>query len=198
MNIAVSVNKKYVRYLYVMLLSLLDTNSDHKLVIYVFHRDLEKKDREMLLTLARGYHVQITFLSVNMKEFGRLPSSEKFPLEAYYRLTVTELLPQDITKVLYMDVDIIVRSSLKDLYSINIEDKVAAVCCDMFRPALDNKRREQFKRTDGDNRYFNSGVMLFNLRRLRQEYSLEVFMEAARELQYDLQYADQEILNFLL
>ena len=47
-------------------------------------------------------------------------------------------------------------------------------------------------------RYFNAGVMLWNVDRLREEYSFERFMDAAGELGFDLQYADQEILNYLL
>ncbi len=197
MNVVVSSNSKYVRYLYIMLLSLFESTSAESIQVYVLERDFTVKDRELLKDLSVSYGSKIMFLDVDEKRFYNLPTSEKFPLEAYFRLLLVELLPEEIDKALYLDVDIIVRGDLSELYAINIDEFIAAVCYDMYRPILDKKKKDMFRRNE-DLSYFNSGVMLLNVNKFKKEFSFDSFMDAARELGYDLQFADQEILNYIL
>ena len=197
MNIVVAANSKYKRYLYVMLLSLFKNNADEKISVYVMQRDFSEQDKQDILDLADQYHQAVFFVFVDQNRFDRLPVSEKFTLETYFRLIMSQLLPSDIKKVLYLDVDIIIRGSIRDLYDTDITEYVAAVCLDVDNPVLIEKKRELFHRSD-DMRYFNAGVMLWNMERLRASYRFDDFLRAAEELGYELQFADQEILNYLL
>ena len=179
MNVIVSANSKYMRYLYVM------------------QRDFTDGDKESISILTKKYGQKVEFLFVDEKRFKGLPTNEKFSLETYFRLMMTEILPLDVEKVLYLDVDIIVRKKLRDFYTTDIDNYIAAVCQDADHPTLTNAKERLFHRS-GDMRYFNAGVMLWNVKRLRENYSFQRFLDAAGDLGFQLQCADQEILNYLL
>lgn len=197
MNIIVAANSKYKRYLYVMLLSLFKNNRGEEISVYVMQRDFSEKDKQDILDVANQYNQTIVFIFVDENRFDKLPVSDKFSLETYFRLIMSQLLPMDIKKVLYLDVDIIIRGSIRNLYNTDISEYIAAVCQDTYNPVLVEKKRKLFHRSD-DMRYFNAGVMLWNMEQLRKRYSFDDFMKAAKELGYELQFADQEILNYLL
>ena len=197
MNIIVSANSKYVRYLYVMLLSLLENNKGENISVYVMQCDFTEKDKSTIAELVYVYGQNIKYLFVDVKQFIALPTSEKFSYETYFRLIMAELLPKNVRKILYLDVDIIVRGNLKQLYTNNIDKFIAGVCQDTDHPILEEDKQKLFQR-EGDLRYFNAGVMLWNVERLRQEFDFHRFLDAAKKLGYHLQYADQEILNYLL
>lgn len=197
MNIVVSSNSKYVRYLYVMLTSLFENNKNERIVVYVLQADFSEKEKEALSELVLKYSQIIHFIFIDTMKFRDFPVSKKFSVEAYFRLMISEVLPKDLDRILYLDVDIIVRDSIKAFYDTDIKNHIAAVCPDGDHPKLEKNKIELFGRKD-DFRYFNSGVMLFNLSKLRKEYSFDVFFEAAKRLGFNLQFADQEVLNYLL
>ena len=186
-----------MRYLYVMLTSLFENNQGEDITIYVMQRDFSDGDKENISNLMKKYGQKIEFLFVDEKRFKGLPTNEKFSLETYFRLMMTEILPLDVEKVLYLDVDIIVRKNLREFYTTDIDNYIAAVCQDADHPTLTNAKERLFHRS-GDMRYFNAGVMLWNVKRLRENYSFQRFLDAAADLGYQLQCADQEILNYLL
>lgn len=65
---------------------------------------------------------------------------------------------ENLDKVLYLDSDIIVQKDLTDLYETNICDYYLASCLDALATSVSY-----------DNRYFNSGVMLLNLEKMRKD-----------------------------
>ena len=197
MNIIVSANSKYMRYLYVMLTSLFENNREADIFIYIMQRDFTNYDKKCITELTYSFQNEVFFLFVDEKRLAGLPVTDKFSLETYFRLIMGDILPESIDKILYLDVDIIIRDDISDFYNIDITDHIAGVCLDTDHPVLDPVKRKLFDRKE-DLRYFNAGVMLWNIKRLRKEYSLESFLSAAKKLGYSLQFADQEILNFLL
>lgn len=197
MNIIVSANSKYMRYLYVMLLSLFENNDDESITVYVMQKDFSETDKKTIELLASGYRNTVVFLDIEESVFSGFPVSAKFSVETYFRLLMPELLPDSIDKILYLDVDVIIRGKIKPFYCTDLEDKIAAVCRDADHPVLEDNKIILFKR-EKDFRYFNAGVALYNVPLLKERYSFKIFKKAAEELGFQLQFADQEILNYLL
>jgi len=197
MNIVVSANSKYMRYLYIMLLSLYENNKGEEIAVYVLQRDFSQEDKNNIVKLTADFGQKVEFVFIDERQFQGLPISEKFSLETYFRLMMAEVLPTYIEKVLYLDVDIIVRGNIREFYETDLKDYIAAVCLDGHNPVLVDSKRKLFQR-DKDMRYFNAGVMLWNLNRFRRDYCFKQFMDAAKELGFELQFVDQEILNYLL
>lgn len=197
-NICVSVNSKYVRYLYVMLNSLFISNSKENICVYVLQRDLTREDKQLLTELADRYGQQICFVDVDVSPFERLPTTQRYSAEIYFRLLIPELLPEEVTRVLYLDVDIIVCASLRELYLTDLENCLFAVCEDMDLKGTDYIQRSKlFNRCADFGKYFNSGVMLWNITEVRKHYSFQDFMRVANEHRNELYWPDQDLLNYM-
>lgn len=84
----------------------------------------------------------------------------------YTRLYIAEILPQ-IDKVIYLDDDIIIQHDLAELYEVNVEDYYCAASRDMIgegsSPSFLEKLHSMLPY------YFNAGVMVLNLRKIRED-----------------------------
>lgn len=194
-NVCASANSKYVRYLYIMLLSLMENNKKHDLTIYVLTRDFSDSDRDILKKLAYTYDQNINIVDIDESDFKNFPETQKLTLEAYFRLEIIDRLPQTLDRIIYFDVDMIIRGDIGDLYATPLENYYFGACLDMIAYELMPKHRELFGRYD-DLRYFNSGMMIWNLDEMRGKISFKDFYAAAVELNFDLPLADQDILNY--
>lgn len=75
-----------------------------------------------------------------------------------------EMLPENVDKALMLETDMIVNGSLGDLYDTNIDDYYIA--------ATDDMQSRWYKKKLGMSEksvYFNSGVMLLNLKKIREQ-----------------------------
>lgn len=194
--VCVAANSKYVRYLYVMLYSLLINNKDISLHIIVMQRDFLEEDICHLKTLVEDYGQKITFSKINEEDFAMMPTTFRYSLETYFRFKIPEIVPVNVSRILYLDVDIIVNGSIKELLEIDVTGYYFAACRDMMEPDLIPSKQKLFNRNK-DLRYFNAGVMIWNLEEIRDKVMFKDFIHAGEELHYDLACVDQDILNYL-
>jgi len=105
---------------------------------------------------------------------------------ALLKFLIPEMLI-DIEKVIYIDGDIIAKKSLDDLYNTDITDYYAAVAaesgCIYYKHEIAQKVEK----------YFNSGVMLLNLSKLRREEIAEKLINRKNDLVDYLM--DQNVFN---
>lgn len=140
-----------------------------------------------------------TFLFDDSKFFV---SNTVYAVEAYYRMFSPWLLP-DYDKAIVMDSDIIINGDLSDLYDISLEGKLAAAVKDFVYQGFLNENLnndiEYATETIGLENpydYVNTGVLLLNLKELRNQFSLNYLVELATTKKFRIQ--EQDILNFLL
>lgn len=202
MNIALSFNKKYIKYAIVMMTSVCINNTDN-IDFYILHSELDGDDYELICNSIRKYDAQAFLLPVDMKECQeKLPVSDFWSYEIYYRLLLTELLPQSVDRILYLDVDIIVHGSLEELYNIDFEGMDLCVCDDCngtlrIEDMSDYQQKIFAESIENGYRYFNSGVMLLNIIELKKRISFATYLDAIKELNYEISAPDQDILNYV-
>lgn len=200
MNIALSLNSKYVRYAYVMLTSLLENNAkDLELYIYFLHSELTEEERKCLGQLVESHGGQSTFLCVNKERFPKnCPVTEWWSLEAYYRLLLPELLPEETERILYLDVDIIVNKSVEDLFHMDFEDALLCACEDSNKAPFSDRRDIIFEKQIQEGfTYFCSGVLLMNIKKLKENYCFDDYMKLADFINYGMVAPDQDLLNLM-
>lgn len=199
MNIVIAINQKYIRYAYVMLTSLL-SNNPISTDVYILHHDLLASDEETFAPLARRYPVAFHFIYVpdNLLPSEDVLSTSSWGIEAYFRLAITDLLPLEVTRALYLDTDMIVHHSIAELYNVDFAGNVIAACKEYTStPPFHNYRDELFAPIfDHDFYYFNSGMILYNMEELRPAHSFATYMKMAQALDYKIQYPDQDLLNY--
>lgn len=200
MNIAVALNQKYFYYTYVMLTSLFENNKDSSVRVFVLHSDLDDESISAFSDLAAQYKGEVQAILIDRTFFPKdLPFNEQWSLEMYYRLMLPDILPHDVDRILYIDVDTIVNQSIREFYETDFEEKYFVVCRDIPAEKLNDIRRQETFRFlfEQGNYYFNSGVMLWNIQALRGKYHLRDYLETAKALEGKLVAPDQDILNYV-
>lgn len=199
MNIAIAINHTYVRYSYVMLTSLL-LNNDRPIHVYVLYRDLTLDDKTVFSTLSDQYDVTFHFCYVrdDLLPSPEVMASNSWGIETYFRLSISDLLPKELDRALYIDSDMIINASLDEFYFCELGDKKIAACNDYISTAPFGDYRDKLFSSviSKDFVYFNAGLTLFSLDALRSDYNFAAYMETARQLNYQIQFPDQDLLNY--
>jgi lipopolysaccharide biosynthesis glycosyltransferase len=120
---------------------------------------------------------------------------EHVSIATYFRLMLPTILPQSITKVLYIDGDIICVDSLDELWNIPLDGIAAAAAPDMRCNDIRNLNRLSLDRSD---EYLNAGVMLINLDWWRQNDVQNKAIRFISKNQNVCLYHDQDALNVVL
>lgn len=162
--------------------------------IYILHEGLNNYSKEQILKL-KDNNFEIEFVKNNYFEgLNRISSEAVLGKEisanevALTKFFICEIF-HDIDKILYLDSDIVILKDLKDLYEQNIENEYAAVV-----PELDIGEFDYMKRLGvGHRHYFNSGVMLLNLKKMREDHISEQLVDyRINGVNY---YMDQDAFN---
>jgi lipopolysaccharide biosynthesis glycosyltransferase len=197
MNIVFSSNSGYVKYLYVALMSLFETNEKNELCVYVLGSDITQEECEILKRLAEQYNQKLDVIYVENTFFENALTNERISKESYYRLLIPWILKAE-DKALYLDVDMIVNKDLTELYDIDISEYALAACHAWDIEELLKNGRKGFKNLPNDYSYFVTAPLLMNLEWFRNNLNIDDYNEAILELGENFIYHDQDILNYLL
>ena len=193
-NILVTLDENYVPYLNIMLSSMLQSNSDCFFDVYLLHsaigEDKVLKTKEILRESGKLIMVKAKDIGL-----GNAPTTSRYPEEIYYRIFAAKYLPDTVDKVLYLDPDIIVNGSLRPLYNMPLDEYYFAAASHTG-PFL-RKFNEIRLDMDDESPYINSGVMLMNLKRLREEQNYEDVFDFIEKRKSFLMLPDQDIISSL-
>jgi UDP-glucose/galactose:(glucosyl)LPS alpha-1,2-glucosyl/galactosyltransferase len=189
MNILFCFDQKYEQHFGVALTSLLLNNTALSIDLYIVTDVASQQLINNLNQLQRNQQLAAyKIYEVNQDDFSGVKVSLHISQAAYYRLMVANLLPDTLDKVLYLDSDLVVISSLETLYATNVTDYYLA--------AYGNHSRTFQKRLKlKDGLYFNSGVMLINLKKWREDKIGEKSLEFVKKNLDILKNWDQDALN---
>ncbi len=155
-----------------------------------------KMDRELLDEYkgleCEGFKIKIIDAEsfAEYTDFGRMADAAHVSESALYKFNLPEIFP-DTDKLLYLDADIIVRDSLTSLYDTELGEDYAAVCKDIGAEVFPSHYNSRLG--IAHSAYFNSGVMLLNLKKLRCDGIPERLLEYKRHGKND--YMDQDAFN---
>ena len=158
--------------------------------------DISNRNRERFERFGNIYSKDCSVRTLNMGDKFKGVRGTHFPPSAFYRLLAPSYLPQ-YDKVLYIDGDTLVRHDLRELFNTNIDDYYIAGVKDMgMSLSSDSIMKSYAKNLNIKNmdHYINSGVLLMNLKKMREENIESKFLSYIQNGGF-LQYADQEVLN---
>ena len=193
-NIVLNTDSQYVVHCCTMLSSLFENNINSKFNIHVISGGLTGPCISDIKNLVEEkYNQKLYLYIIDSEELYYFPKYKNSHISeaANYRLFVDKILPSYIDKVLYLDCDLIVNNSLEPLWSIDISDCPIAAVEDMWSGKDDNYIRLGYDKKYG---YFNSGVLLVNLKWWRENNICNKFVEYLK-CHDKLKFVDQDILN---
>lgn len=96
----------------------------------------------------------------------------------------------DLDKVIYIDSDVVVLGNIANLWEVDLNNKCIGA-------ALDEGGIIQSRRLGLDSDYFNAGILVFNLKRIRYLFDdpFNYFFECYNQYRDRITLQDQDILN---
>lgn len=159
-------------------------------LIYI-EGNLSDRNRAILKDICIKFGQNIEFKEVKQESLSSFPKF-RHGLSAYLRI-LTPYLLDNIDKILYLDGDIIVKQSILSLYNIDLSDFQLAAVSDLkpyFTPGYIETIGYSYKHP-----YINSGVLLMNLKTLRDMNILNKTKEYLGKYKELIYHEDQDILN---
>jgi len=125
-----------------------------------------------------------------------------FPATVYMRLFLPYVIPKEVKKVLYLDVDMIALEDISNVWNIDLGDSVIGAVVDCRVTTLDNDWGGvlNYKELglDGKHPYVNSGLQLMNTEKYREAKMAERIIAAINDNAKFAEYAEQYALNTIL
>jgi len=183
-------DENYVRPLTVMLHSAAASlNPGRNLHVILFDGGIEQSSLNGIRESLIDFPISIDVLRPDLSQVDDLMTSHHITHTAYLRLMAARLLPESIEKVIYLDSDVLVRDDLTEMWDMPVGENYCLAATDISCPFIDARevRDPELQACkpflnalspvanwkalgiDGSANYFNSGVMVLNLKKGRQD-----------------------------
>lgn len=194
-DILATCDENYMNPLRVMLFSLRKNNQNEDFRIWLIHESISDQSINHLKKLCLELNMEFLPQKITDDLFTEAKTQDRYPKEMYFRLLCGEILPDTVEKVLYLDPDILVINSVREIWEHDLQGHMMAACT--HTGLLDITTTFNKVRLSTDHGYFNSGVLLIDLQRARQIIKSSEIQKAIEKTNQLLLLPDQDILNHL-
>jgi len=125
-----------------------------------------KKERIERALRKASRRFEIRWIPFDLNSITAVRTTKVISKAAYLRILIPNLLPQSVSKVIYLDCDMIVESDLSDLWSLHFEGKPTMGVQDYCFPYISSPSAvSNFEELSlpPDTPYCNSGLLVMNL-----------------------------------
>jgi lipopolysaccharide biosynthesis glycosyltransferase len=189
-----SANVGYFQHLCVLLTSILENNQKHFFSFYVLADDENSNENEKIIQLKERYeNFDVRFIKIDVPIIDSLRCLH-VPVQGYYRYVIPDIV-QELDKALYLDCDIVVDGDLSELWSTDIEDYYVVGVEDLYVNKMGFK---EILGLDKSDLYINSGVMLMNLKAMRQDHVIDLLIANTKKIENVMKFPDQDAINITM
>jgi lipopolysaccharide biosynthesis glycosyltransferase len=203
--VALATDENFVCRTAVALHSIL-THASRQVEVTILQSGLSDVDKSNLQSLCPPFGVKMYFAEVKKERLRDLPVvSHRMSHAAYFRLLLPELVPGDVDKILYLDSDIVCSGDIAPLWDTDVTEYAVAATREPI--LIDEGRRSLFRRMFhsradvialNDASYFNTGVLLINLKKWRDARISERVLDWRLRNAHLTMLHDQDALNAVL
>lgn len=196
-DIVLCTDDNYVMPTAVLMTSIGHANKSLDIHYHIVTAGLSKESQDALIRNKGSERSSISYYTIDESFLKNCPvrPGEHVSIATYFRLMLPAILPQSITKVLYIDGDIICIDSIEELWNMPLDGIAAAAAPDMRCNDIRNLNRLSLGSND---EYLNAGVMLINLDWWRQNDVQNTAIHFISENQNICLFHDQDALNVVL
>ena len=162
-NLFYTVDDRFVPQLGAAICSVCENNREaDRIVFYAGVLEVTQTHQAQLQELASRYGREIVFLPIDhlRERMGFSFDSLGWNEVVVARLLVDRLLPESVSRVLYLDADTLVIGSLRELWETDLEGCPLGMVAE---PTANHARKKDLGLENMS--YFNSGVLLIDLAR---------------------------------
>ncbi len=189
-NVCLACDNNYAKYAGVVVASVLaNSKDDEDLRFYILDGGISESKKTEILSLKSIKDCKIEFVQIDeamFEDYKKVATHKYISIATYYRLRLATLLPE-VERIIYFDCDMVVNSSLNNLFNVELGENVIAGVRDI------NKRMLQQNPS-----YINAGMVLFDLNKIREENIEQKFYDYTNENFETIKMGDQTIINEVL
>ena len=206
--IAVSSSNEYAPYLCVYLQSLIENSDKNKKYdIVVFTKEITDHTKRKLTDFIQSENVSLRFYNPSLffSDCNLYVTHSYFKEECYYRIAAP-LIFSNYEKVIFTDLDLILKDDILKLSDYDIESYIMAACIEplwknlyLCNPKILDTSFEKYTndilKLSNPYDYYNTGVMIINIKKYNQTNSFENLLKLISKNYY--LYQEQCAMNVL-
>lgn len=182
----------------------ISTRRRKDVVFHLLHMPLSDEHRDDLEGITREYGATLRYYPLADSELfdfvvSDLPASAQWPKVVYARLLLGDLMPPEVSRIIYLDCDMLVRWPIEQLFDIDLAGQPLGAVRDALAPFITLRRdmRQNADIFEPADPYFNSGMLVIDLDQWREiDVKAEIGRLAASGVIARL-YFDQDMLNLI-
>ena len=193
-NIAFGATSDWLKYTYVTICSILSNGPDNEYKFFImsnltkteFEQNFEPVKQTLYKISANPFEYE--YIEMDNSDFEKAVHDKRVGVSAYYRLKLPS--KTNVDKIIYLDSDVVVLKDISELWNYDISDYLIGAVEDKYSGLMSCHAN-----LNDDDTYFNSGVMLINLKKFRDLNMEEKIFN--KLLENNNNYSDQDVLNDL-
>lgn len=199
--IFLTIDEKYAPYAGIAIQSMEENASkDHNYIVYVIYQEMEEKSIDKIKKLENN-NFKINFIpmkkgleSITDRKENKL-RCDYFTLTIYFRLFIADMFPE-YDKGIYIDSDVVVPGDISELYNIDLKGNVIGAIHDFSIEDV-KELADYIENAIGVKvpNYINSGVLLMDLKELRNQNFASKFLNLLNTYHFDCVAPDQDYIN---
>jgi len=195
-HLACAIERDYAPHCAAMLLSALNHRGDANLHVHLMHPpELAAAEREPLAEMVATEGGRISFLEVPDEQVAGFPIEGFTRKATWYRIFLPDMLPE-VDRALYLDADAIVLDDLLPLWETELDGALLGAVTNTLQ--WNHTHHPQYIGMPEGVEYFNAGVLLLDLERMRREQTSQALREFTVANAARLEWRDQDALNLVL
>lgn len=161
---------------------LVNKYNDTKVIFHIFMAECYPESKEWFDKFSVQFDCEVNIINVDMDKYKDINQLKHVSIAALFKFEISDRM-REYDKVLYLDGDLIVRRDLWELFNVDVSNVYAAGVKDL-ESIIEDKGR------------LNTGVVLFNCKKIREENLLPVFIQTRKSLG-DKNSMDQQTFNIV-
>ncbi len=178
---------------------LINNLNDRDMYIYILSKDFSDQSLNRVKNMMDKLGFNKNYASVidisNIADKNGLVFDDyngKWGIDSFCKLLLGTLLPNSITRVIYLDSDTIVCGNLSKIYNMNLDNYVVAGTKDFL-----SKEYFDYFGLDNNDIYCNSGMLLINLDNWRKCAIEKKISDYLKKVNGQVFFSEQTVLNIV-
>ncbi len=176
-----------------LLTSVFKSNEPTGIIIHCI-ADVQQRERTAFESFIKSQGAEIHFYEIDsmaLEDFKGTLTGD-WSVAVYFKMAIPGLVGDSIEKLVYLDSDTLVVGSLRGLFDQNLEDFPIAAVYDNY------VRKQELIGIVDEGNYFNSGVMLINIKEWKKQNISQRAFEFLQSNPSKILFVDQDALNRVL
>jgi lipopolysaccharide biosynthesis glycosyltransferase len=181
--------------------------NDYRIALFILDGGIKNHNKQKISASLDSEKCRSLFIPVSnslvegiKNEYFLEKNDNKYvSIVSYYRLLISEFIPKEYKKVIYLDCDLVVKGDLSNIWKIDLEDNCILAAQDTWTHFI-SKGLSNYQDLGicQDAKYFNAGVLVINLEKWRSDQMTKKSLEYLKNNIDHIKYHDQDVLNALL